>query len=78
MMYDDMMKDFCKMQTHLGGMSKECGRGFWVQVIERSEKRPDKIMQREQPEMNEEPEQEPGNPVCVRRLKAVAGSPPAP
>ena len=35
-----------------------------MQVIERSEKRPDKIMQREQPEMNEEPEQEPGNPVC--------------
>lgn len=45
-----------------------------MQVIERSEKRPDKIMQREQPEMNEEPEQEPGNPVCTRRLKAVAGS----
>lgn len=59
---------------HTGRMSKECGRVFWVQVIERSEKRPDKIMQREQPEMNEEPEQEPGNPVCTRRLKAVAGS----
>ena len=35
-----------------------------VQVIERSEKRPE-IMQREQPEMNQEPEQEPGNPVCA-------------
>jgi len=33
-------------------------RRILAEVIERSEKRPDKIMQREQPEMNEEPEQE--------------------